>query len=830
MAWNLKEHQQEPDRLGHLLYWQELVSESVVWQKDHSLLSVVRYRGPDMESASSHEQIALASRLHAIFLTLGAGWTVHDEGRKHASSAYPASAWPNSVAALIDEERRAQVGEPDTHFGTTYYCSLTWHIPKAMGRWWEGLWWKNSPEAQGPHNAVASFHEEITRVKKQLAGCYQEVELLTNDALVGYLKSTISVVNQPFVAVPNPAWNLDLSLPDMQLLPGATPRLGNAWLRLVSIKNDKGQVGYPATTYPGIMDILQDLPLEYRYVVRWMCIERGVASRKLSAMERVYRQNRKTVRSRAERSDMVEQDAERGAQEISSARAMLEEGVVNFGYLTQTIVVWDEDFSRAEDKRLMMEQALRAQGFIPTTEELNSVEAWLGTIPGDSFHNVRQPLLHSLNFVHVMPTTSIWAGPEYVPHLNGPALLVGTGRGSMPFRMNLYDGDTGDFLIVGKKGSGKSAVLAMMCAQWQKYAGGTARVIAFDNGRSLRALTAAVDGTWMDLTPGKTLPLQPLAQIDQEAEIVWASEWISDVLECERIILTPDVKQEVWEGLKSLASFPIHQRSLSGLVGLLQDQTLRQALTPYTVDGPFGSILDGEKDYLHLGTWHAFELEGLLKLPRLIWPVLSVIFHRVENSLDGTPTMIPIDEAHAVFGIPVAAARLKQLIKTLRRKNAIMGFLTQSLSDITESSLADTLMQECVTRLYCPNSEALEPEIAALYEGFGLTARQCELIAYATPKQDYYYQGRAGNRLFSLALGPVAVQFCGRSRIEDLERIETIQEMTIEPFAVAWLRDQQLPDMADLLAECYSTKEKLHEVVSQYCVHTCDSMSTTKRL
>src|SRR5215471_11866739 len=110
MSWTLREHQKEPDRLAHLLYWQKLVAEDVVWQNDNSLLSVLRYRGPDMESADAHELMALTAR-------------------RHMASSYPASTWSHPVAALIDEERRAQVGTPGTHFETSYHLTLRRDIP-----------------------------------------------------------------------------------------------------------------------------------------------------------------------------------------------------------------------------------------------------------------------------------------------------------------------------------------------------------------------------------------------------------------------------------------------------------------------------------------------------------------------------------------------------------------------------------------------------------------------------------------------------------------------------------------------------------------------------
>src|SRR4030095_5954022 len=94
MPWTLREHQAEPDRLAHLLYWQELLGkdEDVVYLNNDAPMSVLRYRGPDMESADAHELMAARARLHrAVFLPLKAGWMGQTEERKHLAAPYPSS-------------------------------------------------------------------------------------------------------------------------------------------------------------------------------------------------------------------------------------------------------------------------------------------------------------------------------------------------------------------------------------------------------------------------------------------------------------------------------------------------------------------------------------------------------------------------------------------------------------------------------------------------------------------------------------------------------------------------------------------------------------------
>jgi len=99
-------------------------------------------------------------------------------------------------------------------------------------------------------------------------------------------------------------------------------------------------------------------------------------------------------------------------------------------------------------------------------------------------------------------------------------------------------------------------------------------------------------------------------------------------------------------------------------------------------------------------------------------------------------------------------------------------FATQSLADIERSCIAPALIESCPTRIFLPNERALEPQARAVYERFGLNARQIEILSVAAPKRDYYAQTARGNRLFELGLGPVALALCGASTPDDQRCID----------------------------------------------------------
>ncbi|MDP3241000.1 MAG: conjugal transfer protein TrbE, partial [Reyranella sp.] len=332
-------------------------------------------------------------------------------------------------------------------------------------------------------------------------------------------------------------------------------------------------------------------------------------------------------------------------------------------------------------------------------------------------------------------------------------------------------------LVVGPTGSGKSVLLALMALQFRRY--DKAQVFAFDFGGSIRAAALAMGGDWHDLGSAlgeevrEPVALQPLAGIDDVAERGWATDWIAALLAREKIVLTPEVKDHVWSALESLASAPEEERTLTGLSVLLQSAALKRALQPYCLGGTYGRLLDAEAERLGSTSVQVFETEGLIGTGAAA-AVLAYLFHRIEARLDGSPTLLIVDEGWLALDDEGFASQLREWLKTLRKKNASVVFATQSLSDIDGSAIAPAIIESCPTRLFLPNERAIEPQITEIYRRFGLNDRQIEILARATPKRDYYCQSRRGNRLFELGLGAVTLALTAASSKTDQALIERV--------------------------------------------------------
>ncbi|MBZ9775156.1 conjugal transfer protein TrbE [Mesorhizobium sp. CO1-1-8] len=800
---NLAEYRRTVSRLADYLPWVALVAPGVVLNKDGSFQRTAGFRGPDLESAVAAELVAVASRINNALRRLGSGWSIFVEAQRHEAATYPESQFPDPASRLVDAERKAEFEEEGVHFVSSYFVTFL-YLPPVEDAARAETWLYEGREQSGidANEILRAFLDRSERVLSLLDGFMPECRWLDDSETMTYLHSTVSTKRHR-VRVPETPIYLDAVLADQPLTGGLEPRLGNQHLRVLTI------VGFPTATTPGLLDELNRLAFPYRWSTRAILLDKTDAAKLLTKIRRQWFAKRKSIAAilkevmTNEASALMDTDAANKSADADMALQELGADVAGMAYVTATVTVWDADPRVSQEKLRLVEKVVQGRDFTAMVETVNAVDAWLGSLPGHAYANVRQPPISTLNLAHMIPLSAVWAGPERDEHFGAPPLLCGKTEGSTPFRLSLHVGDVGHTLVVGPTGAGKSVLLALMALQFRRYA--RSQVFAFDFGGSIRAATLAMGGDWHDLggelTEGTeaSVSLQPLARIHDTYERAWAADWVAAILAREGVPLTPDAKEHIWTALTSLASAPVEERTITGLSVLLQANDLKQALRSYCIGGPYGRLLDSEAERLGAASVQAFEIEGLVGTGAAP-VVLSYLFHRIGDRLDGRPTLLIIDEGWLALDDEGFAGQLREWLKTLRKKNASVIFATQSLSDVASSNIAPAIIESCPTRLLLPNERAIEPQIAAIYRRFGLNDRQIEILARATPKRDYYCQSRRGNRLFELGLSEVGLALCAASSKTDQSLIASIAaEHGRDGFLAAWLRARNAGWAADLI-------------------------------
>ena len=803
---NLAEYRSSNARLADFLPWAALVDEGIILNKDGSFQRTAKFRGPDLDSAVPAELVAVAARLNNALRRLGSGWALFVEAQRHAAGPYPPNTFPDVASALVDAERRAQFEEAGAHYESSYFLTLVYLPPAEGAALAERFLYEGGTQTVGAdaRELLAGFVDRCNRVLQLIEGFMPECAWLDDQETLTYLHSTISTKRQR-VRVPEIPMYLDALLADQPLTGGLEPMLGTAHLRVLTV------VGFPTATVPGILDDLNRLAFPYRWSTRALMLDRTDAVKLVTRIRRQWFAKRKSVAAilkevmTNEASALLDTDAHNKALDADAALQELGTDQIGEAFVTATFTVWDGDPRAADEKLRLVEKVIQGRDFTCMIETVNAVEAWLGSLPGHVYANVRQPPISTLNLAHMIPLSAVWAGEVRDHHFKAPPLFFAKTEGATPFRFSLHIGDVGHTLIVGPTGAGKSVLLALMALQFRRYP--EAQVFAFDFGRSMRAAALAMEGDWHDLggaIAGESadfVSLQPLAEIDDVSERGWAAEWVASILSREKIDVTPETKEHVWTALTSLASAPVEERTLTGLSVLLQSNVLKRALQPYCLGGPYERLLDAENERLGTPSIQVFETDGLIGTA-VAPAVLSYLFHRIEARFDGRPTLLIIDEGWLALDDADFAGKLREWLKTLRKKNASVVFATQSLADIDGSAIAPAIIESCPTRILLPNDRAIEPQIMAIYRRFGLNDRQIEILPRAIPKRDYYCQSRRGNRLFELGLGEVALAFTAASSKADQALIDRVlTEHGQLDFVTGLLKARELAWACDLIPQ-----------------------------
>ncbi|KJF65255.1 conjugal transfer protein TrbE [Rhizobium nepotum] len=815
----LKPFRHSGPSFADLVPYAGLVDNGVILLKDGSLMAGWYFAGPDSESSTDAERNEVSRQINMILARLGSGWIIQVEALRVPTIDYPAGDachFPDPVTRAIDSERRSHFERESGHFESRHALILTWQPPEPRRSGLTRYVYSDTASRSATYadTALDSFRASIREVEQYLANVVSIRRMVTReteergafriaryDELFQFIRFCITGENHP-VRLPDIPMYLDW-LVTAELQHGLTPTVENRFLGVVAID------GLPAESWPGILNSLDLMPLTYRWSSRFVFLDEQEARQKLERTRKKWQQKVRPFFDQLfqTQSRSVDQDAMMMVAETEDAIAEASSQLVAYGYYTPVIVLFDEQQERLQEKCEAIRRLIQAEGFGARIETLNATDAFLGSLPGVSYANIREPLVNTRNLADLIPLNSVWSGSPVAPcpfYPPGSPPLMQVASGSTPFRLNLHVDDVGHTLVFGPTGSGKSTLLSLIAAQFRRYA--DAQIFAFDKGRSMLPLTLAIGGDHYEIGgdaaeggegDSPRLAFCPLAELASDVDRAWAAEWIETLVALQGVTVTPDYRNAISRQLALMAES--RGRSLSDFVSGVQMREIKDALHHYTVDGPMGQLLDAEQDGLALGAFQCFEVEELMNLgERNLVPVLLYMFRQVEKRLTGAPSLIILDEAWLMLGHPTFRNKIREWLKVLRKANCAVVLATQSISDAERSGIIDVLKESCPTKICLPNGAAREPGTREFYERIGFNERQIEIVATALPKREYYVASPEGRRLFDMSLGPVALSFVGASGKEDLKRIRALHFEHGADWPKHWLQQRGIAHVETL--------------------------------
>lgn len=471
---------------------------------------------------------------------------------------------------------------------------------------------------------------------------------------------------------------------------------------------------YPTVTTPGVIDNLLRIPCELVVSESFRFVDRQAAQERIDlALRRLRAADDDTVTLR------------RGLQ---SAKDDAASGAAGFGEHHLTVMARAENLEALDGAVAQAHAALADVGAISVREDLNLEPAFWAQFPGNESYIARRAMISTGNFAGLCSLHGFPIGAPDGNHWGAPITVLET-TASTPYFFDFHEGDLGNFVVIGPSGTGKTVILNFLLAQARKL--GT-RTIFFDKDRGAEIFLRAIGGHYDIFREGEPTGLNPLALADTPANRAFLRAFIARLVSAPGLDLAPDERTVIADAVDSNFEQEPAFRRLRYFVELLGGARRASAgglaarMARWHSAGEYAWLFDNARDQLHIDAEvTGFDMTDLLDAPDLRGPAMMYLFHRIGQRLDGTRTAIVIDEGWKALDDEVFSRRLKDWLKTIRKRNGIVGFVTQSARDALDSQIAATITEQTAAQLFLPNPRAQAVEYRG---GFGLSSHEFDIV------------------------------------------------------------------------------------------------------
>ncbi|AXB77472.1 VirB4 family type IV secretion/conjugal transfer ATPase [Novosphingobium sp. P6W] len=702
---------------GERLPYAALVDENVVRLRDGSVMLSLMVPGLAFETADTDELNAhVATREVLLRSSLDARFVLYHHVIRRRVEIEMDGRFDDSLAAHIDARWRARTSS-GALFVNDQFITLVRRPARGKAGWADKL----SRMMKSKAESVEADPGDVRALKAAASamvaslGAYGARLLGDYEGAAGQCSEVLELLsalyNGEMRPVRRPSDDTDIGhmLPyrrasfgmDALELRGAT---GGGFGSIVSLKE------YPDSTAPGLTDALLRLPCELVLTETYAPSDRQIARERIDLAVRRLRS--------------ADEEAAAERREMSAARDALGTGAVGFGDHHLTVLVRADTLDQLDEVTASCAAALADAGAIAVREDVNLEPAFWGQLPGNESFIVRRALISSANMACFGSLHGFAMGQASGNHWGDAVTLLST-TSSTPFFFNFHQGDLGNFTVIGPSGSGKTVVMNFLAAQAQKFA---PRTILFDKDRGAEVFLRGIGGNYSRIAAGHPTGFNPLSLPDTAANRAFLRDWLGVLLaakgpeELSTIAGAVDAAYHNDPLLRRLSHF----RELLAGARRPEAGDLASRLDAWLQGGEHGWLFDNQHDRLDLSQRVlGFDMTALLESPRLRTPVMMYLFHRIDERLDGEPTMILIDEGWKALDDEVFAARIRDWLKTLRKRNALVGFATQSARDALDSKIATALVEQTATMIFMPNSRARAEDYC---EGFGLSQHELDVI------------------------------------------------------------------------------------------------------
>jgi len=436
----------------------------------------------------------------------------------------------------------------------------------------------------------------------------------------------------------------------------------------------------------------------------------------------------------------VNDPAESQIDALHVAQDMLASDHLTMGYHHNTVMLLADSIPALETAVNKTIKAYADAGFAAIRETLGQEPAFWAQVPGNLSYITRSSLISSCNFIDFCSLHNYRTGFRDGNHLGSAVTLLET-LSRTPYFFNYHtqgskdNPSKGHAMMTGGNNSGKTVTLCFLDAEMNRYGG---RTFAFDRDRGMEIYIRASGGYYAILSPdhADSIAFNPLQLDDTPKNRQFCLDWFAQLVKNEQEVT---LDAELLAPLKECIHYAFDQlakehRQLSNIIKLIPIDYPRWASLRRWLKadhdhpaGEYAYLFDNPQDKLNLYDKMGFDLTHFLdnESRTILTPVMMYLFHRIEQSLDGTLTSILLDEGWQYLDNPYWQAKLKRWLPTLRKLNCHIVLATQSPASIVESPIKHVFLDNCATQLYFANPQARKEHYI---DGLNLTDSEFQAI------------------------------------------------------------------------------------------------------
>jgi len=698
--------------------------------KNKELLQIIKVDGFSFETADDDVVDMKKMVRNSLYKSMAEGtFALWFHMVRRRQTAYPGGEMPKGFAKAVDDKWKQKHHSKSSFVNELYVTVIRKQDTKGAAKFetmFQKIEGKADKEADGVR--LREAHKELKEAVYRVLATFRDYGarvLTTKQGEFGPMSEPLEFLgrlvncgeSQPMLV---PSMEIGQYLPVNRLYFGSraievrTPT-GLKYAGIVSIKE------YSPATAAGIMDAFLQLPFEFIVSQSFQFLNRQTNIGSMQLQQRRMANSQDVAVSQV--------------REISEALDMAMSGHIAFGEHHLTVTCVEDSLAALEGAISMVIAELVNVGINPIREKMVLEQCYWAQLPGNFDFIGRKAKINTLNISGFAAMHNYPVGKAAGNHWGDAVTVFDTTSGT-PFFFNFHARDVGHTTIIGPTGAGKTVLMNFLCAQAQKY---NCRMFMFDKDRGVDIFVRALNGKYTHIDPGKKCYFNPLQLDDTMENRSFIAEWLTSLVSVnDEVVSAEDYEtiQRAVEGLYKLDKKDRVLHNLAAFFGLEGAGTLATRLKPWHSGGRFAPIFDNVEDVMdfHADTVFGFEMGDVLTNRACLVPTLLYLFHRIQLSLDGTPTMIILDEAWALIDNKVFASKIKDWLKTLRKLNGMVVFATQSVEDAVNSDISDTLIQQTATQIFLPNPKATD----AYRKAFMLSEREFNLLKNTDPSTRYF--------------------------------------------------------------------------------------------